>query len=127
MSFDRSRFIDVWVADAIVADVAEIMEDERLWDLECLTWFPLRGGNGTGVRRTARRGSSQTIWPQLVQQEIPTRIVCSVTFLKCVGEEPGEAIERPTLDANEYRPSCGPQEDLLTPPLSSTPFYHNLP
>jgi hypothetical protein len=42
LSIDMSRFIDVWVADAIVTDVAEIMEDERLWDLECLTWFPLR-------------------------------------------------------------------------------------
>lgn len=42
LSIDMSRFIDVWVTDAIVTDVAEIMEDERLWDLECLTWFPLR-------------------------------------------------------------------------------------
>jgi hypothetical protein len=47
--------MDVWVADAIVADLTEIMEDERLWDLECLTWFPRRGGNRTGARRTARK------------------------------------------------------------------------
>jgi len=55
LSVDMSRFIDVWVADAILADVAEIMEDERLWDHESSIWFPLCGGNGTGVRSTARK------------------------------------------------------------------------
>jgi hypothetical protein len=34
LSVNMNRFINVWVADAILADVAEIMEDERLWDLE---------------------------------------------------------------------------------------------
>ena len=34
LSIGMSRFIDVWVADVIVADVAEIMEDEHLWDFQ---------------------------------------------------------------------------------------------
>lgn len=33
LSIDMSRLIGVWVADAIVPDVAEITEDEHLWDL----------------------------------------------------------------------------------------------
>jgi hypothetical protein len=55
LSVNMNRFLNVWVADVILADVAEIMEDERLWNLESSMWFPLCGGNGAGVRRIARK------------------------------------------------------------------------
>jgi hypothetical protein len=74
--------MDVWVADAIVADLTEIMEDERLWDLECLTWFPRRGGNRTGAK-----------CPQASNVPSPSYSV--------LVREPGEAIERSTLDTNQ--------------------------
>jgi len=55
LSVDTGRLIDVWVVDAILADVVEIMEDERMGNLESLIWFPLLSGNGIGVSRTARK------------------------------------------------------------------------
>jgi hypothetical protein len=54
-SVDTNRFMAVCVSGAIFAPVAEVMEDERLWDVESSSWFWPRGGSGTGVRRTARK------------------------------------------------------------------------
>jgi len=82
LSVDMSRFIDVWVAAATLADVAEIMEDERLWDLNLRFGFhyAVATEQGRGGLRE-RRGSSQMIWQQFVREEMPTSVVCSVAFL----------------------------------------------
>lgn len=130
LNVDTNRLTVVCVWGAILASVAEVVEEERLCELESLISFWSRGGNGTGVSRTARK-------KRFIAKDMAT--VCprrrNAHTWRMFRRRPMAQLERAlmhadtrlTFNSNKYRPCCGAQKDLLTPPIPATPLYNNLP